>query len=86
MDLITEQTNKFYAQELKKAVLSGWSQCGYSEDWLIANKDRLGYREQDEDRSFMFFLDGNAVFQITPISELQGNMYTVTFDCYFFNK
>lgn len=47
MDLITEQTNKFYAQELKKAVLSGWSQCGYSEDWLIANKDRLGYREQD---------------------------------------
>lgn len=41
MDLITEQTNKFFAQELKKAVLSCWSQCGYSEDWLIANKDRL---------------------------------------------
>lgn len=84
MDLITEQTNKFYAQELKKAVLSGWSQCGYSEDWLIANKDRLGYREQGEENSFMFFLDGNAVFQITPTSELQNNTYTVAFDLLFF--
>lgn len=84
MDLITEQTNKFYAQELKKAVLSGWSQCGYSEDWLIANKDRLGYREQDGGNSFMFFLDGNAVFQITPTSELQDNTYTVAFDLLFF--
>lgn len=85
MDLLTEHMNQFYSQAFEKAVLNGWSQCGYTKEWLLRNRKRISHLCLDSEGIYIFYLDGKAMFQISSFSEIQGNVCTVSFDLRFGN-